>query len=272
MKGKMKAIVYHGQNDLRLEELDIPEIGPKDVLLKTKYASICGSDLHAVRRGPKWAKAEKQIFGHEFAAEIAEVGSEITRYKVGDRVFGVNMAFCGECWYCRHQDYAHCTGVGDHYTGQGIPGACAQYFKFTDPESEYAFAPYLNSLMPIPDEMTDEQCAMMEPFGVGLGAVNKAGVKEGDTVVILGTGIIGISSLQWCKARGARVIVVAAAATAWTSPKSAAPTMWSAPWTATATSRWPPSPRRPAGTGARRPRPWTPSSTAQATRAASTMR
>ncbi len=208
MKGKMKAIVYHGQNDLRLEELDIPEIGPKDVLLKTKYASICGSDLHAVRRGPKWAKAEKQIFGHEFAAEIAEVGSEITRYKVGDRVFGVNMAFCGECWYCRHQDYAHCTGVGDHYTGQGIPGACAQYFKFTDPESEYAFAPYLNSLMPIPDEMTDEQCAMMEPFGVGLGAVNKAGVKEGDTVVILGTGIIGISSLQWCKARGARVIVV----------------------------------------------------------------
>ena len=53
MKGKMKAIVYHGQNDLRLEELDIPEIGPKDVLLKTKYASICGSDLHAVRRGPK---------------------------------------------------------------------------------------------------------------------------------------------------------------------------------------------------------------------------
>lgn len=207
MKGKMKAIVYHGQNDLRLEELDIPEIGPKDVLLKTKYASICGSDLHAVRRGPKWARPKSRSRPRVRRPRSPSSAPRSPCYKVGDRVFGVNMAFCGECWYCRHQDYAHCTGVGDHYTGQGIPGACAQYFKFTDPESEYAFAPYLNSLMPIPDEMTDEQCAMMEPFGVGLGAVNKAGVKEGDTVVILGTGIIGISSLQWCKARGARVIV-----------------------------------------------------------------
>lgn len=107
-------------------------------------------------------------------------------------------------------DEAAGTARAKHYTVvvQGIPGACAQYFKFTDPESEYAFAPYMNSLMPIPDEMTDVQCAMMEPFGVGLGAVNKAGVKEGDTVVVLGTGNIGISSLQWCKARGARAIVV----------------------------------------------------------------
>lgn len=208
MDGKMKAIIYHGQNDLRLEEIDIPQIGPKDVLLKSKYASICGSDIHAVRKGPKWAKADRQIFGHEFAATIAEVGSEITKYKVGDRVFGVNMAFCGECYYCKHGDYGHCTGIGQYYTGQGIPGSFAQYFKFTDPESEYAFAPYLNSLMHIPDEMSDEQCAMMEPFGVGLGAVEKAGVKEGDTVVILGTGIIGNSVLQWCKAKGAKTIVV----------------------------------------------------------------
>ena len=269
MKGKMKAIVYHGQNDLRLEELDIPEIGPKDVLLKTKYASICGSDLH---HGLHPFRIPPIVSGHELSGEVVEVGSGVTKFRVGDRVTAEPHYGCGECWYCRHQDYAHCTGVGDHYTGQGIPGACAQYFKFTDPESEYAFAPYLNSLMPIPDEMTDEQCAMMEPFGVGLGAVNKAGVKEGDTVVILGTGIIGISSLQWCKARGARVIVVGRGRHRLDIAKNAAPTTWSAPWTATATSRWPPSPRRPAGTGARRPQPWTPSSTALATPAASTTR
>lgn len=208
MNGKMKAIVYYGKNDVRLEEMDIPEIGPKDVLLKSKYASLCGSDIHAVRKGPQWAKAEHQIFGHEYAATVAEVGSEVTKYKIGDRVFGVNMAFCGECYYCKHNDYAHCIGIGKNYTGQGIPGAFAQYFKFSDPENEHAFAPYLNSLMVIPDELTDEQCAMMEPFGVGLGAVEKAGVKEGDTVLVMGAGIIGISAAQWCKARGAKTIVV----------------------------------------------------------------
>lgn len=208
MNGKMKAIVYYGKNDLRLDEMDIPQIGPKDVLLKSKYASICGSDIHAVRKGPQWSKAEHQIFGHEYAATVAEVGAEVTKYKVGDRVYGVNMGFCGECYYCKHGDFGHCIGIGQHYTGQGIPGAFAQYFKFTDPESEFAFAPYLNSLMRIPDEMTDEQCAMMEPFGVGLGTVEKAEVKEGDTVVIMGTGIIGISAMQWCKAKGAKTIVV----------------------------------------------------------------
>lgn len=208
MSEKMKAIVYYGKNDVRLEEMDIPEIGPKDVLLKSKYASLCGSDIHAVRRGPQWAKAEHQIFGHEFAATVAKVGSEVTKYKVGDRVFGVNMAFCGACYYCKHGDYGHCTGIGQFYTGQGVPGAFAQYFKFTDPENEHAFAPYLNSLMIVPDALTDEQCAMMEPFGVGLGAVEKAGVKEGDTVVVLGTGIIGNSVVQWCKAKGAKTIVV----------------------------------------------------------------
>lgn len=208
MNGKMKAIVYYGQNDLRLEEQDIPQIGPKDVLIKSKYASICGSDIHAVRKGPQWAKAEHQVFGHEYAATIAEVGSEVTKYKVGDRVFGVNMGFCGKCYYCQHGDFGHCIGIGEHYTGQGIPGAFAQYFKFTNPEDPNAFAPYLNSLMVIPDEMTDEQCALMEPFGVGLGAVEKAGVKAGDTVVVLGTGIIGNSVLQWCKSKGATVIVV----------------------------------------------------------------
>ena len=199
----MKSIVYYGKNDLRLEETEIPEIGPKDVLLKSKLVSICGSDLHPYKCGPQWASIPHEIHGHEYSATIAKVGSEVTQYKVGDRVIGFNSGVCGECWYCQHGDYAHCIHGTRQYTGRGIPGACAQYFKFTYPENPEGMLGVLNTLMKVPDEITDEQLCVAEAFGVGLWAVNMAEVKEGDTVVILGN-----STMQFAKARGAKTIIV----------------------------------------------------------------
>lgn len=208
MNGKMKAITFHGVGDVRLDEMDIPQIGPKDVLLKSVMTSVCGSDMHPYHVGARMASIPNEIGGHEYIATVAEVGSEVTKYKVGDRVFGHNMAFCGECWYCRHGDFGHCINVVKNYTGRGRAGAFAQYFKFDNPEDPNAFAPYLNSLMVIPDDVSDETVCLVEPFGVGLGAVEVADVKEGQTVVVLGSGIIGNSAMQWAKARGAKVILV----------------------------------------------------------------
>lgn len=208
MNGKMKAIVFHGVGDVRLDEMDIPEIGPKDVLLKSVMTSVCGSDMHPYRVGQRMASIPNEIGGHEYVAAVAEVGSEITKYKVGDKVFGHNMSFCGQCWYCQHGDFGHCTGVVKTYTGRGRPGGFAQYFKFSDPESPDAFAPYLNSLMVLPEDMTNEQLTLVEPFGVGLSSVETAGIEAGQTVVILGSGIIANSAMQWAKAKGAKTILV----------------------------------------------------------------
>lgn len=208
MEGKMKAIQYFGKGDLRLVEKDIPAIGPKDVLLKSKLVSICGSDMHPYISGPKWAAVPDEIPGHEFCATVAEVGSEVKNYKVGDRVIGFNAGVCGECWYCRNGQYDKCSHGTKNYTGRGLPGAGAQYFKFSDAENPNSMFGYLNTLMLVPEDISDQQICLAEPFGVGLMAVQVSQVKAGDTVVILGTGIIGNSAMQFAKARGAKVIMV----------------------------------------------------------------
>jgi threonine dehydrogenase-like Zn-dependent dehydrogenase len=208
MEGKMKVITFYDKGDVRLDTVDIPKIGPDDVLLKSKLVSVCGSDMHPYNVGARMASIPNERGGHEYAAEIVEVGENVTKYQVGDRVLGFNMAFCGECWYCKHGDFGHCKNVIKKYTGRGLPGAFAQYFTFYNPEDPNAFAPYLNSLYKVPDDMTDVQIALAEPFGVGLGAVETADVKEGQKVVILGAGIIGISAMQFAKLRGAEVTIV----------------------------------------------------------------
>ena len=204
----MKQIVYYGTHDMRIEEAPIPEIGPKDVLLKSRLVSICGSDLHPYKSGQKWASIPHEIQGHEYCATVAKVGSEVTKYAVGDRVIDFNAGVCGECWYCRHGDYGHCIHGTRQYTGRGLPGALAQYFKFSYAENPDGMLGVLNTLYKVPENITDEQLCVSEAFGVGLWAVNTAGVKEGDTVVILGTGIIGNSTMQFAKAKGAKTIIV----------------------------------------------------------------
>jgi L-iditol 2-dehydrogenase len=207
MEQMMKAAVYYGKNDIRVEERPVPEIGDDDVLLKSRLVSVCGSDLQPYVQGCGGVPGE--VFGHEFAAEIAAVGKNVKGYSVGERVFGHNMAVCGECWYCTHGDYSHCANVLKSYTGKHLqhPGALAQYFVFTSPQEPIPEAPYINSLMKIPDEMTDEQCALMEPFGVGVGVIEKCGVKADDIVVILGAGMIGNCAMQWAHSIGARVAI-----------------------------------------------------------------
>ena len=208
MNGKMKVIQFFGKGDVRLVEKDIPQIGPKDVLLRSHLVSVCGSDLHPYRVGERFASIPNEIGGHEYSATIAEVGSEVTKYKVGDRVYGFNLGFCGECWYCKHGDMWHCINTTKYYQGRGIPGAFAQYFKFNYAENPDALAPHINSLVELPEQMSDEQVCLIEPFGIGLASVETADVKDGQTVVVLGSGIIANSVMQWCKSRGAKVILV----------------------------------------------------------------
>ena len=204
----MKAAVFHGVRDIRLEERPIPQIGPDDVLLKSRMAAICGSDIQPYLEGTGGVDGE--VFGHEFVAEIVAVGANVTGYRVGQRVFGNNAAACGECWHCQHGDYAHCLGALKNYTGKHLkcPGGLSQYLPFYHPGEPIPGAPHLNSLMVIPDTMSDESAALLEPFGDAIAAIDKCGVTAEDTVVILGAGTIGLCALQWAKHIGATVIMV----------------------------------------------------------------
>lgn len=205
---KMKAAVFHGARDLRIEERTIPEIGEDDVLLRSRMVSICGSDLQPYVEGVGGVDGE--VFGHEYVAEIAKLGRNVSGHYIGERVFGHNVSVCGTCWYCRHGDYAHCSNVLLSYTGKHLrhPGGFSQYMLFSGPLADAsAETPHMNALMHIPDQLSDEQAALLEPFGVGIAAMEKCGVKADDTVVILGAGMTGNCAMQWAKKLGATVII-----------------------------------------------------------------
>lgn len=206
---KMKAAVFHGIRDVRIEERPVPEIGDDDVLLRSRMVSICGSDLQPYVEGV--GGVEGEVFGHEYVAEIAKIGKNVSGHYIGERVFGHNVSVCGKCWYCQHGDYAHCSNVLHFYTGKHLahPGGFSQYMLFSGPLAEPSpEAPHMNALMHIPDALSDEQAALLEPFGVGIAAMEKCGVRAGDTVVILGAGMTGNCAMQWAKKLGATVLVV----------------------------------------------------------------
>lgn len=208
MTSMMRAAVFHGKRDIRVEDRQIPEIGPDDVLLKSRMVSICGSDVQPYVEGTGGVPGE--IFGHEYVAEIAAVGSNVKKYRIGQRVFGNNAAVCGNCWHCKHGDPTHCVNALQYYTGKHLkhPGGMAEYFVFSHPGEPIPESPHLNSLMVIPDSMPDKAACLIEPFGVAIAAVEKCDVKAEDTVVILGCGAIGICALQWVKHIGAETIMV----------------------------------------------------------------
>ena len=202
----MKALVFYGPGDLRLEARELPAIGADDVLLKTRYVSICGSDVQPYRSGTGGTPGE--IFGHEFVAEIAAVGENVRHYQPGERVFVNNASVCGTCWYCRRGDYNHCPNALKYYTGKHphTPGALAQYIRFENPNYENAQTTHINSLIPIPENVPNQAAALIEPFGVAIANVEKCGIKAGDTLVVLGAGTIGLGILQWAKHLGATVV------------------------------------------------------------------
>jgi len=193
MSETMKAIVYRGPENMVLEDMEKPTAGPKDVVARVKYVSICGGDLHAYRCG--YGQVPGRVLGHEFIAYAEEVGEEVEGVKPGDRVWGMNFNFCGECWYCEHGDYGNCSNLLENVTGQGIPGGMGQYVKLSP-------AILGQTIHVIPDSIPDLHATLIEPFGVGADEV-AGNVNEGDKVVVIGCGMIGNAIIQFAKLAGA---------------------------------------------------------------------
>lgn len=196
----MKAIVYRGPKNMVIEERPMPEITAQDVLIKIKYVSICGGDLHIYRAGigSHW---EGQIMGHEFIGYAEKVGSAVQGLQPGDRVWGMNAMPCGECVQCKAGNAWGCYNLLDRVTGQGLPGGMAQYIVHTN-------AILGATIFKIPDSIPDKHAALIEPFSVGCSAVKQTQLSGADNVVIFGAGMIGNAVLQFAKLAGVKSVTV----------------------------------------------------------------
>ena len=201
----MKALVWHKRNVARTEDVPEPTPGPGQVKLKVKACSICGSDVHEYHAGPFLIPNQphpltgKQggpiILGHEFSAEVAELGQGVTGFEPGERVTVNILLYCGECHYCRKGQYNMCLKLGA--TGGASDGAMAEYVVVPDYQ-----------LCSLPDSVSDDMGALTEPVAVAVRAVKRSRLSLGQTVSVIGAGPLGLLVMQVCQAAGASKVFV----------------------------------------------------------------
>jgi len=193
----MRAAVFHGVGKpLVIEEVSDPDVLPGDLLIKVDYCGICGSDLHCTQPGDL-VVPEGQILGHEFTGNVVEVGSAAGGdWKVGDRVTAVPVNACDECdRQCKLGMGIHCPN--NIITGFGIPGAYAEYIRVD-----------ATNVLRLPDGVGFREGATAEPFAVGHHVIDKARMRPGSNVLVIGAGPIGLSCATFAILAGARNVVV----------------------------------------------------------------
>jgi len=197
---EMRAVVYRGINDMRIETIPVPSIGPGELLIKVATCGICGTDLKKIHMG---SHSAPRVFGHEMAGVVAAVGEGVTRYAVGDRVMTFHHVPCGECYYCRKRTPAQCplykkTGVTAGFEPAG--GGFAEYIRVMD------FVVSYGGVVPIPDGIPFEQAAFIEPLNTVLKGVKLLSLAPDDTVLVIGQGPIGLMHAALARRAGARVL------------------------------------------------------------------
>lgn len=193
-----KAVFMHGTNDMYMKDVPVPEIGDKDVLVKIDTVGICGSDLHYYGHGKigDFVVEGDFILGHEAAGEVVKIGSEVKDLQVGDKVALEPGVTCGKCEFCKEGKYNLCADV-EFFATPPYHGVLTNYVAHP---ADMSFK--------LPENVSFLEGAMVEPLAVGLHATGQGGVKLGDTVVVFGTGCIGLMSILSSKARGASKIIV----------------------------------------------------------------
>ena len=196
MQEFMKGIVIDSDGSVVFRtDLPIPEIGPRDVLVKVAAAAICGTDRH-IYSWTKWAQDRipaPMVFGHEFAGEIVKVGTEVTEFQVGARVAGETHIPCNDCHMCKSDRRHNCSNM--KIIGVHTPGCFSDYISIP-----------VDCLFAISDDLSYEDASMLEPMGVAVHGVSAGEVKDSVTV-IYGAGPIGMMAVGAAKANGAKKII-----------------------------------------------------------------
>ena len=200
----MRAVRYHTARDVRVEQVAEPDgVGPHELLVRPRYCGICGTDLHEYVAGPIVTSVaphplsgaqNPQILGHEFAADVLEVGAEVRTTRPGDRVAIMPLIFCGQCYFCLRGLNHLCTrmacvGLSWAWGGLGELAVVAEY-----------------QVAVLPDELSYEQGALIEPAAVAEYGVQRGAVRPGDSVLVAGAGPIGALALLAARAAGAGAV------------------------------------------------------------------
>lgn len=204
MTETMRAAVYRGPREIRIEEVARPSCGPTDAIVRMTTTTICGTDSHIWRA--EYPVAEGRIVGHEPAGVIEELGEAVQGYSVGDRVVVGAITPCGACYFCQHGDFAQCAGydeqwgmIGGWRLGNSADGVQADYFR----------VPYAQAnLARIPDELSDEEVLFVTDIAsTGIAAAETANVRIGDSVVVYAQGPIGLSATAGARLMGAALVI-----------------------------------------------------------------
>lgn len=194
----MKAAVYRGPNDLRVEDVPRPEIERGELLVRVDVCGVCLTDVKKVHKG---LLPPPRIFGHEIAGTVAQVGAEVTGFSEGVLVTLQHHLPCGACFYCRERLFAQCEGYKRTGTTAGFAaagGGYAEYVKVMD----WVVA---GGVIRVPDGVAPDEAAFVEPVNTCLKAVRKAGVRKEQSVLVVGQGSIGLLLLQLARREGAIV-------------------------------------------------------------------
>ncbi len=195
----MKAAVYRGVNDVRLEEVPVPEIGRGEMLVRVHTCGICGTDLKKIATG---SHSAPRVFGHETAGVVAKVGDGVRAFAVGERVVVFHHIPCRECYYCRHKTFAQCATykkVGCTAGFEPSGGGFSEYVRVMDWIVE-------KGTVRIPDGVSFEQASFVEPVNTCMKGIQTLRLEPGESVLVIGQGPIGLKLAVLAKQAGARVI------------------------------------------------------------------
>ncbi len=189
----MQAAMYHRNDDVRLVELPVPEIGPGELLVKVTASGICGSDTM------EWYRAAKAplVLGHEIGGEIAAIGAGVEGFEVGQRISASHHVPCMECRHCQRGHHTNCHTL---HTTTFDPGGFTQYLRLRRINTRLG-------VYPLPDSVTDDQATFVEPLACVIRGQERAMVGEGDTVLVVGCGLAGLLHVGVARALGAQRVL-----------------------------------------------------------------
>lgn len=188
----MLVAVYHNNKDIRIEEIPKPEIGYDEILLKVMASGICGTDVVEWYRIPK----APRVLGHEATGIVVEIGKNVKKYKVGDRVFVSHHVPCNICDYCKKDSHTACETL---HTTNYFPGGFSQFIRVPKINVE-------NGVYKLDPNMSFEEGTFIEPLGCAVRGQRTAGINKDDTVLIIGSGMAGILHIQLSKMNGAKKV------------------------------------------------------------------